>query len=205
VVEPVARIRIELRGLEPKIWRRVDVPLSATLDMLHEIIQVAMRWRGGHLFEFRVGDKVYGEPCPEDDFEGYKVHKATSVRLQNLVNRGVERFLYVYDFGDNWQHDITIEAVFDGLADTEYPALVDGARRCPPDDVGSAHGFMDFLEAILDPAHEEHARMLEWYGGPFDVRDFEERWVRLILGSMAGRRRGGLAKSRGRRRQGGPA
>jgi hypothetical protein len=164
-----------------------------------------MRWRNEHLFEFRVGDKIYGEPWPEDEIEGRKVHKATSVRLQNLVDRGVERFLYVYDFGDNWQHDITIEAVFDGRADTEYPALLDGARRCPPEDVGSARGFMAFLEAILDPTHEEHARMLEWYGGPFDVRDFEERWVRLILASMASRRRGGLAKSRGARRQGGPA
>ena len=50
----------------------------------------------------------------------------------------------------------------------EYPVFVDGARRCPPEDVGGPDGFMDFLEAILDPAHEEHRAMLDWYGGPFD-------------------------------------
>jgi hypothetical protein len=165
MIEPVARVRIELQDIAPKVWRRVDVPLSSTLMALHDIIQVAMGWNGSHLFEFQIGDKAYGEPYPDDE---RRVYKAKSLRLQTLVERGVEQFLYVYDFGDNWRHDIVIEGAFDGEADVDYPVFVDGARRGPPDDVGSSDGFMDFLEAIIDPAHEEYNRMLEWYGGPFD-------------------------------------
>lgn len=54
----------------------------------------------------------------------------------------------MYDFGDDWRHDIFIESVGDGEADVEYPAFVDGERRSPPEDVGGVTGFMEFLEAV---------------------------------------------------------
>jgi hypothetical protein len=200
MIEPIARIRIELQAIKPKIWRRVEVPLSSTLLALHDIIQVAMGWRGDHLFEFVVGDKVYGEPHPDDVMYERKVYQAKSIRLQNLVDRGVARFVYAYDFGDDWRHDIIIEDLRDGSPDIDYPAFVDGARRGPPEDVGGAPGFMDFLEAALDPLHEEHARMLEWYGGPFDPADIDERRIRMILPMFADRRKGPLASHRSGRR-----
>ena len=202
MIEPVARIRIELQDLEPKIWRRIDVPLSSTLAAHHDIIQVSFRWQGYHLHEFVVGERVYGEPSDEDEFYERKVDKAAAVRLKTLVERGVDRFLYVYDFGDNWRHDVIVEEVRDGEADIDYPAFVDGARRCPPEDVGSTDGFMDFLEAVLDPGHEEHRRMIEWYGGPFDPADINERMVRMLLEDAAARRRGPLASHRSGHRRG---
>jgi len=200
MIEPIARIRIELQDLEPKIWRRVDVPLSSTLMALHDIIQLTMGWRDEHLFEFRIGEKVYGEPMPDDEIDERKIYRAKSLRLLTLTERGIERFLYLYDFGDNWRHDITIEAVRDGEAGTDYPIFVGGARRAPPEDVGGTSGFMEFLEAVLDPTHEEHRRMLEWYGKPFDPEDIDERRIRMILSWFAGRRRGPLASHRSGRR-----
>ena len=113
MIEPVARVRITLQDIEPKIWRRVDVPLSTTLMALHDIIQVAMGWTDSHLFEFVVGDRVYGEPHPDDAMYERKVYQAKSIRLKQLLDRGVDRFLYVYDFGDNWRHDILLEEVFE--------------------------------------------------------------------------------------------
>ena len=202
MIEPVARIRIELQALEPKIWRRIDVPLSSTLAAPHDMIQVSFRWQGYHLHEFVVGERVYDEPSDEDEFYERKVYKAAAVRLKTLVERGVDRFLYVYDFGDNWRHDVIVEEVRDGEADIDYPAFVDGARRCPPEDVGSTDGFMDFLEAVLDPGHEEHKRMIEWYGGPFDPADIDERMVRMLLEDAAARRRGALASHRSGHRRG---
>ncbi|MDE0049646.1 MAG: plasmid pRiA4b ORF-3 family protein [Rhodospirillales bacterium] len=199
--ERVARIRIELRELGVGIRRRVDVPLAATLEALHDVIQIAMGWTDSHLHEFRVGGRIYGIPDPEFDFGDRRVYRESSVRLEDLVGRGVERFLYVYDFGDCWEHDVIVEEVRKGEA--EYPALVDGAGRCPPEDVGGAPGFMNFLEAILSPGHEEHPAMLEWYGGPFDPADFDERRVRSRLAVLAARRRGGLARHRRRRIAGG--
>ena len=200
MIEPVARIRIELRDLEPRIWRRVDVPLSSTLAALHDIFQVTFRWQDYHLYEFVAGERVYGVPTDEDAFSDRKVYKAASIRLKTVIDRRVDRLLYVYDFGDDWRHDVIVEEVRGGDADTEYPAFVDGARRAPPEDVGGTHGFMEFLEAVLDSGHEEHGRMREWYGGPFEPDDIDEQEIRLVLGIFAARRRGPLASHRSGKR-----
>ena len=80
---------------------------------------------------------------------------------------------------------------------SDYPAFVDGERRCPPEDVGGVPGFMDFLEAALDPLHVEHNEVVTWYGKPFDPVDLDERWLRLRLATLAARRRGALARHRG--------
>ena len=155
MTEPVARLRIELREIQPRLWRRVDVPLSSTLLALHDTIQVAVGWTDSHMFEFVIDERVYGEPLPDDDFWDRHVYKAAGIRLKALIERGVERFLflYVYDFGDDWRHDVFIESVGDGEANVDYPAFVDGRRRCPPEDVGGVPGFMEFLAAALDPLH----------------------------------------------------
>ena len=47
-------------------------------------------------------------------------YKAAGIRLKALIDRGVERFLYVYDFADDWRHDIFIESVGDGEAGVDY-------------------------------------------------------------------------------------
>jgi hypothetical protein len=195
--EPVVRIRIELEGTDPQVWRSVDVPLSSTLTALHDIIQVTMRWQGAHMFEFVVGDQVYGEPYPDDSAWDRKVLQAKSIRLKTLVERGVDRFLYVYDFGDNWRHHIILDSVRQGEDHTDYPAFVGGARRAPPDDVGGISGFEAFLEAVIDPRHEDHDQMLKWSDGSFDPEDIDERDIRMIIGNFAARRRGPLLSHRG--------
>jgi hypothetical protein len=197
MIEPVARIRIELEGTDPLVWRELDLPLSTTLATLHDIIQVTMRWLDYHLHEFVVGEKVYGVPSPEDAIYERKVYQSRSIWLGTLINRGIREFLYVYDFGDNWQHRITVQEVRQGDADTEYPTFVAGARRAPPEDVGGTTGFEEFLEAVADPDHEEHERMLEWYGRPYDPEDIDEHLVRLIIKDFAARRRGPLMSHRG--------
>lgn len=147
MIEPVARIRIELQDLKAKIWRRVDVPLSTSLAALHDVIQIAMGWTDSHLHEFEVGGRVYGMSYPELQLDEREVYKTSSVRLGTVVERGVDRFLYVYDFGDDWRHDVIVEEVRKGEAGIEYPGFVAGAGRCPPEDVGGTRGFISFLEA----------------------------------------------------------
>ena len=188
MIEPIARIRIELRDIDPKVWRRVDVPLSSTLLAPHEIVQLTFFWTDSHLFEFEVGERIYGEP--ENDLFGERwIYKAANVRLKTVVDRDIERFLYVYDFGDGWRHDLFIEEVREGELDVDYPGFVDGERRGPPEDVGGVSGFMDFLEAMRDPLHGEHESMVRWYGKRFEPDDIDERWVRMCLEMAAGRRR----------------
>lgn len=196
MIEPIARIRIELEGTQPLVWRELDVPLSMTLAALHDLIQIVMRWWDYHLHEFMVDEKVYGVPDPEDEFYERKVYQAKSIRLGTLIERGVREFLYVYDFGDNWRHRITVQDLRQGDADVEYPHFVAGARRAPPEDVGGITGFVEFLEAMADPEHEDHERMLEWQGKRFDPDDIDERHVRMIIKDFAARRRGPLKSHR---------
>ena len=126
------------------------------------------------------------------------IYKAKGLRLGVVISRGVDRFVYAYDYGENWRHDVIVEEVRDGDPDREYPAFVDGARRCPPEDVGGpdGFGFVDFLEAVLDPAHEQHRDMVRWYGGPFDPFGLDEERAHLCMENMVRRRRGSLASHR---------
>lgn len=197
MIEPIARIRIEIEDTNPLVWRELDVPLSTTLAMMHDIIQVVMRWWDYHLYEFEVGDRIYGVPSSDDDLYERKVYKASGLHLATVLERGIREFLYVYDFGDNWRHRITVLDVRQGDAGAEYPRFIAGARRAPPEDVGSISGFEEFLEAVTDPEHEQHPRMLEWYDGPFDPEDIDEQRLHMIISDFAARRRGPLMSHRG--------
>lgn len=194
--EQIARIRISLNHIEPEIWRLVEVPLGTHLKGLHDVIQAAMGWQDYHLFEFRVGDKRYG--IPEGDWDG-EVLQAKSIKLAVLMSKGVSRFDYVYDFGDDWEHTIAIESIIDADPTLKYPRFVAGARRGPPEDVGGPPGFFDFLEAIANPKHSEHRHLVEWYGGPFDPNDFDLPDLRRRVDAIARRHhavKAAFAKSR---------
>jgi len=196
VSEPVARVRIELEGTDPLVWRELDLPLSTTLAALHDIIQVVIGWWDYHLYEFVIGDRIYSVPSPDDEIYERKVYQAKALRLGTVLERGVREFLYVYDFGDNWQHRISVGEIRQGDAGVEYPRFIAGARRAPPEDVGSISGFEEFLEVMADPEHEEHERMLEWYGKQFDPEDIDERRLHMIINDFAARRRGPLKSHR---------
>ena len=112
--ERVARLRIELQELEPKIWRRIDMPLSTTLETLHEAIQMTMGWTFSHLWEFDIDGRCYGDPSFREFDDEPPIYKAKGLRLGVLIARGVEQFVYTYDFGDNWRHDVIVEEVRDG-------------------------------------------------------------------------------------------
>ena len=132
MIEPVARLRIELQEIEPAIWRRLDVPLSSTLLALHDYVQFAFGWTDSHLFEFEIGGRRYGQP-EYDRFADEKLYKAASIRLKTILDRGIGQFVYVYDSGDEWRHDIAIEEVRDGEPDIDYPAFVGTALGPSPE------------------------------------------------------------------------
>lgn len=188
----IARLRIQLDGIEPAIWRQIEVPLTTSLKGLHDAIQAVMGWQDYHLYEFEVGDKRYGVPDPE--WEGMRpILNAKSTRLAALVDRDLRTFTYIYDFGDNWRHSINIEAVADADPRAAYPRFLDGARRGPPEDVGSTEGYYEFLDAVTKPQHPEHRQMLEWHGGPYDPDDINLPMITARLSQLARRRTIGKA------------
>jgi hypothetical protein len=194
----IARIRIELDGIEPTIWRRVQVPLTTSLKGLHDVIQAVMPFENCHLFRFDVGDKRFGIPNPEWD-QVHETLDAKNIKLGALVERGVSTFSYTYDFGDDWRHSVTIESVNAADSTLDYPRFIDGSGRAPPEDVGGIPGFEEFLDAMTKPHHPEHQRLTDWYGGSFDPDDLNLPVISERIGKLAKQRalgKAGYAKSR---------
>lgn len=169
----IYQLKISLRDTRPPIWRRVLVGDTTTLHELHWIMQIAMGWTDSHLHQFVIGDARLSEPEFGLDEMGDSVGNEKRVRLAEFGFVPKDKFAYEYDFGDGWDHEITVEKVSPPEAGARYPQCVAGRRACPPEDVGGTGGYESFLEAIRDPEHEEHAAMLEWAGGNFDPAAFD--------------------------------
>jgi Plasmid pRiA4b ORF-3-like protein len=187
--DAVLRLKITLLDTEPPIWRRVEVPAAMTLKDLHAVIQAAMGWENAHLYQFHVGRETIDGPGTGDGWGERRSISAGRVRLDDLAQRRVKRFDYVYDMGDSWEHRIQIEKVLPADSGARYPRLLDGAMCCPPDP-----GFGAFLEAMSDAAHAEHEDVLEWYGGPFDPASFDIERLRKSVEQIARRRKRASAK-----------
>ena len=148
----VYQLKITLRDIKPPIWRRVQVK-DCTLARLHDIIQTCMGWDDYHLHEFDIGGERYGDPRQwRDGFGGdVEVGNEGKVKLGQVVARGVKKFSYVYDMGDNWDHTIQIEKVLPAEAGVRYPRCIAGQRACPPEDCGGPWGYAGFgRQNLLD-------------------------------------------------------
>lgn len=112
----------------------------------------------------------WGLPDPEGFYDGPM--DAKKLTLEKLLNQtGTRTIQYVYDFGDDWDHNIRIERVNEAMPGMTYPRLLKAAGACPPEDVGGAWGYEEFLEALADPDHEQHEDMVRWSGGNFNAED----------------------------------
>lgn len=168
----ITRLKVTLRHVKPKVVRQIEVPVDLRLDRLHQVMQAAMGWTDSHLHEFRAGGMAWGRPDPDGFHEGpLPEAKAT---LQDLLDSaGGKSFLYIYDFGDDWEHEVRVERLGEAELSATYPRLLKAEGRCPPEDVGGPWGYAEFLEALADPDHEQHEELLAWHGGPFDPQDAE--------------------------------
>lgn len=166
----VYQMKVTLKGIKPPIWRRLQVVSTTTLAQLHRVIQRVMGWEGSHLYQFVVGGLPYSDPKMLGEMEG---EDAGRVSLATLVQGEKDKFLYEYDFGDSWEHELLIEKILPLDKATHYPICLTGKRACPPEDCGGIWGYAEFLEAIGDPQHPEHEEMQEWVGGEFDPNAFD--------------------------------
>ncbi len=175
------RFRVALLGIEPAVWRTVDVPASYNFWSLHVAIQDAMGWLDCHLHTFRVesGGKTLEIGIPDDLLGMRDVSPGWDVPLSAHLDQLKTGVMYEYDFGDGWEHTIQLEEVVDLLADYSYPRCLDGAQACPPEDCGGVHGYQLMLEVLKDPRHERHHEMIEWIGGKYDPDIFDPAKVKF--------------------------
>ena len=143
-------LTIELRGTEPRIWRRLSLPGDLTLDAVHTLFQAAMGWTDSHLHRFQPGIEVaYDQPyfvTEFDEDEGDEGTREEGVRLDQVLQSPGDRLTYLYDFGDGWEHRVTLESVAPLTPDDREPRCLGGARACPPEDVGGIGGHHEIAE-----------------------------------------------------------
>lgn len=177
-------LHVALRDIRPAIWRSIQVPLELTLDQLHHVLQIVLGWQNSHLHDFQVNQLRFGMIDVED--ERFAVDEC-GAPLGAIATIG-STFLYRYDFGDSWEHDVHVRSVVEYNANTRSaPPLrcTDGARACPPEDCGGTHGYASMLEVLAKPRHEEHADMKRWVGRGYDPEKFNQTAVNKKLSALS--------------------
>lgn len=170
---PLYQLKITLKWSKPPIWRRVVVRADMRLDRLHDVIQKVMGWTNSHLHQFILGRTYYGEPDLEFEDMGSKMLNEKKFTVADLAPAAKKKFIYEYDFGDGWAHNIVVEKTLPADPAFKHPFCLAGANACPPEDCGGMGGYYNLLEALADPKHPEHDEMVEWLGGGFDPAEFD--------------------------------
>ncbi|GHO89682.1 plasmid pRiA4b ORF-3 family protein [Dictyobacter formicarum] len=222
----VYQLDVRLADLEPPIWRRIEVSGLTTISELHGIIQNTMGWEDEHLYVFTIGNQTFegrpdfpefimtpvegavdpdtisgGIPDMFDEDEDEEDYEDDDPMLQELVTRKGSKFYYEYDFGDSWEHVITVEERTPWTPDKVLPRCLDGARACPPEDCGGIYGYASILDALDRQKNKQESQasteipeivaiaeaedddeILEWLGEDFDPEAFSTESVNEYFG-----------------------
>ncbi len=193
----IATVRIELTDSDPLIWREVEVPTSVTLKTLHAIIQATVGGFDCHFWEFTIAKRRYGMPMDEDWGTGPRAD-ASKVRLRDVLAPRKTTIDYIYDFGDGWEHRLTVTNVRVGDPNLAYPRYVGGERNGPPVDCGRMPGFYAMLDTAADPEHPHHADAKEWLD-EYDPNEINVLPIRVALGCITSQRNAAKARLAKRR------
>jgi hypothetical protein len=171
------RVRVDLKGTKPPLWRRLELASDLFLDQVHDIIQIAFGWTDSHLHGFGSGPEFYGAQtehylCPFDVADGETGVPEGEVRLDEVLTDPGDKLYYVYDYGDDWQHVIALEAVLPRTATSRRAACAGGRRPGPAEDCGGVHAY-ELIEAATDPRNTDHADavldLVAMYGGDIGI------------------------------------
>src|SRR5258708_7250755 len=139
----IYQLHILLLEINPPIWRRLHLPSDSSIATLHELLQIGFDWSDFHLHRFVIRGKEYGVSrmgCSTFTTDARKV------LLSHFRFRVNERFLYEYDFGDLWQHQIRFEGIQPISEKKIYPVCVGGACASPPEDCGGPEAYMERMD-----------------------------------------------------------
>lgn len=164
------QIKISLSDVDPPVWRRLLLSSSTDLAELHRIIQIAMGWSDSRLHQFTADHQQFG--VPDTEF-GNSINPERGKRIGSLLKHENQWMTYEYDFGDGWEHVVTLEKILPYQPGDAGPSCIDGRGGSPPEDVGGAWGYREFLEAYRDNGHPDHQDKVEWIGQDFDPDHFD--------------------------------
>lgn len=158
-------LKVTLRHVQPPVWRRLRVPSTITLGDLHDVLQTSLGWSNSHMHMFRIGRDYYGVADHEDP----QTQNEKKIQLEQIT-KATPRFVYAYDMGDDWEHDVVLEK---SDSTSETISCLDGKRAVPPEDCGGPPGYENLLKALANPTHPEHDDLKEWVGPYWKVDHFD--------------------------------
>jgi len=177
------QFHISISGTSPLIWRRILVPVNSSFYDLHVDIQTAFGWENCHLFQFSktgfLDENTIRLPDPEDEAG---VQDARKTFLKAAFKKQGDALVYVYDFGDHWEHIVRLEELTD--KEPEWAVCLDGENECPPEDVGSVTGYDAMLECFAIGSLLRKSELRDWLGlkphenwepGRFSAREANKR------------------------------
>ncbi|MEO7061244.1 MAG: plasmid pRiA4b ORF-3 family protein [Lapillicoccus sp.] len=168
-------LTIELQGSDPRIWRRLVLPGDLTLDAVHTLFQAAMGWTDSHLHRFQPGiGQTYEQPyfvTEFDEEDGGEGTREDGVRLDQVLCAPGDQLTYLYDFGDGWEHLVTLDSVAPLRPGNREPVCLDGARGCPPEDVGGLDGHHEIAAWLRAGAVAEDVPE------PFEDAEHAHSWL----------------------------
>jgi hypothetical protein len=173
------RVRAHLDDSDPTIWRRLDLRSNLTLDLLHQVLQVAFDWTDSHLHRFSLGGGAFdhhsqlflcpydvdNKEWPEDDVG----LPAAETRLDETLSEPGDVLRYLYDYGDNWELTLRLEGVLPAATDGPAAVVVGGARAAPPEDCGHLVDADSLAEVLADPALFDPQRVNKGFAGAYFV------------------------------------
>ncbi|MDA3818555.1 MAG: plasmid pRiA4b ORF-3 family protein [Prolixibacteraceae bacterium] len=185
------QFKVVLDGLDnPRVWRSITVPSYYTFMHMHYVLQAVMGWANNHLFQFSENgfdsETVIAEIYEYLDVGDQQQIEAKETPLSQIFKKTGDTFVYIYDFGDSWEHTITLEKV---LPDTsQIPELMDGEGACPPDDCGGVGGYVNMLQSLSDKNDPEHLEFKEWLGmdedEDWDSDEFDVQLTNTLLSKL---------------------
>lgn len=176
-------LRIKLEHIRPFVIRKVIVRNTITFHTLHEIIQHAMGWGNYHLYEFKIGDYVIDyEDSGFNFFSRTKRIPSKKTPIARFLNETKDKIKYTYDFGDSWEHVISVSKVMENDPKVKYPKCIKASRACPPEDCGGVGGYYSLIEALQDENPDEEAQeYLEWVGEDYDPENVDIDFINELL------------------------
>lgn len=177
------RVRVDLEGANPPIWRRLELASDLHLDALYVILQITFEWENGHLHEFMIGDSRYdrlaerfGNELMQDDLMlgGDEPNVSEKdVRLDEVLAAKGDKLFYISDFGDNWEHKFVLESIQPRPQAAPVALCTGGKRAAPPDDCGGIWGYEWRIDVARNPKHPDHDEAVERYEYYYPNRDFD--------------------------------
>lgn len=157
------QFKIQLKNVSgPKVWRRVIVPAHFSFHKFHHVIQEAFGWYNSHLYEFSPNGLCSYPAISIPEYSEEEISDSNKVKLSEIFENKRQKFMYVYDFGDNWEHEIILEKITKDYG--KFAECIDGKGACPPEDCGAFWGYADLKKIMKNPKHPEYSETKEWLG-----------------------------------------